>query len=1292
MGIRPNFAKAALSFSLIFVLLLSVVVFAFATKAGSAWVVSTLANRFAPTIKLEEFEGRLIDGFSVGYLEVSVDENKISIHDLDFAWRASSLVNRKLVVRRLSAKQVTVAATPASETEKSTASLSLPHLPFTLDIQNLSIHSLGVLIEGAKHQLENIELVMKWTNKALEIKQLTAAMSEQQFKLVGTLQNETPLYLDGRAEWTGAVDTVPSTAALNFKGPLNALAFDATTDGFFMTRADGNVDITDPALAFSANVDHGEKRLSAESEMRIESGALNVSGSMKVVKIRYELRGNTGANEKLLLIVEGQASGLDAMDDGIDGSFDYRIGHPLLLESALEGRTVVALKNDRLTIENITEAPFASELEASLNPGDFDQQATVAISWNNFRVPGLPEGELVAQGGQIDFSGTRAAANVSLDSTWSHSEFGLAHIETKGVLTEEKLTLTDGLAEVIDGTISFAGLVDWRQVPNVNLKVDATQLDVSVIRPDLDAQINLAAEVRLDAPESGLQTAITVERLTGTWLGQKLLANGKVQLNPNNTVIDNLQAAIGDNRVALDLVMSDKLVGKYEINAPDLASIDTQLRGRLEGSGRFAGTPKKPTLDGKLTGKDLQIYSWMANAFDLDYNVSPFSTRLSNVKGDLVGLRQKNNPEFAANASFQAEGNVDKHNAVFEVDTNNSDLSAELSASWREDQWRGALDALTIRDDTFGDWALREKSKFVVKRSGDFKLLDQLCVEQNAAGLCLNSAQRDKERVKMDGELMSLPIALLNPWLPGELKTNGKFSAEFAVDQSKEGFRGTGKYAIKDGSITALLEEDTRREIPIENFSGRFDATTEIAVLGLTTQIGDWLDLQIDARVPTTPGAAIEANVDGVSENIAWISEFIPDLAGSNGRVEITGRVSGKRDNPEIDLAVGLKSGTLALPATGLRFSTFDLGVKSTQADVLAIDLHAKPQKGELNLAGKLTTRPDENWPFQFTVAGDAFSAARLPELELDITPSIDVIGNREKIAVTGTVQIPYFSYTLNEIPKSAVRVSSDTVIVSDNDIDAPALEAAGNWFEESVFIDVDVQLGDQVSVAGLGMFATLAGGVEVAKALDDEIKGAGTVLIASGNFDAYGQSLSINNGRMMFAGPITNPTLNVRAVRDNIPVVAGVAITGTARAPKFDVFSDPGMTDAEALSYVVTGRPLGEGSSADAALISQAALGFGLDQSSVITNQLRDLFALDEFGLNAGGDIDQTALIAGKQITPKVLVRTEMNIFDQLWSFFLRYKLTEKWSLEAESGERQGADIIYNVESESIRDFNPFK
>ena len=81
-------------------------------------------------------------------------------------------------------------------------------------------------------------------------------------------------------------------------------------------------------------------------------------------------------------------------------------------------------------------------------------------------------------------------------------------------------------------------------------------------------------------------------------------------------------------------------------------------------------------------------------------------------------------------------------------------------------------------------------------------MLDKLCIEQTGAGLCLNSAQRNKNRTRIDGELASLPIALVNPWLPEGLKTSGEFFGTFAIDQSKEGLRGAGKYSVNNGTIT----------------------------------------------------------------------------------------------------------------------------------------------------------------------------------------------------------------------------------------------------------------------------------------------------------------------------------------------------------------------------------------------------------------------------------------------------------------------------------------------------------
>ena len=1273
-------------------LVIALTLFACSTRAGSAWLVSMLAQDLSPIMSLEDFDGQLFGQFSVGKLLVSVDSAEVSVSDLNVAWRPAGLLQRKLVIHRLAAQKIELKTSLNNGSETPALELRLPNLPLVLELRGLRANLLDLSIRDRRYQFENLQLTTKWSSETLEIIQLAASIGEQQLSLGGKVQNRLPIDLNAKFEWSGIANSLSSNATMDLSGPISDLRFKGSTAGLLHSRVAGAIDLSNASLPFTMEFHHDEIRLPPNSAVHIDSGTLNASGSMKTVKLQYEVQGASNNKGPLNLRVQGQVNGFDALDKGIDGALDWQFEHPLLGGSRLSGQTVMTFQHERLNLESSTDAPFASTLSASLNPLDAEQKLTAAFTWHDLRVPGIPNDTIIARNGRIDFNGTLARAAVSLQSVWSHHKYGAAQIDASGMLNKQSLTLTHGSAEILKGTVDYTGVVDWHQNPKLDLDIAGKQLDVSVIRPDLEALIDLTAAVHVSAADPNPQTTITLKQFSGAWLGQALNASGKISIQPQLIIIDNLQTAVGDNRIAIDLSLSDMLIGAYEINAPNLSDFDPQFRGQLSGAGHVAGTRAKPLLNGKLSGKDLKIFSWALNKLDLDYDLSPFSTRPSNLHGDVQGLRQYGSETFTANASIRATGEVDGQQAEIKIDTDDLHLAAAVTGTWREDTWQGSLDTLSILDETLGAWAIREKTGFQINRRSDFVLRNALCIEQAKAGICLNSAARQKGHTSMDGELSSIPIAIVNFWLPSALKASGELSGGFSIKHGKDGTTGTGNYAIDNGKITAAINEDPPREIPIEKFSGQFATTGDIANLGISARIGDWLDLTIKARLPSDPAGTVEGTMAGVSEDIAWLGEFVPDLAGSNGRMEINAKVSGRRDHPTIEATTSLKNGALALPATGLRFETFDIALKSTQSHVLTVDLRAKPQKGELNLTGKLVTRPEKNWPFEFKLDGESFSAARLPELEMDITPSLDIIGDSEKIAVTGKVEVPYFSYTLNEIPKTAVRVSSDTVLVGANDIQSTPREAAAKWFEQSVFLDVDVLLGEQVSVAGLGMFAMLGGSVEVAKDLNDEIKGSGTVLIASGKFDPYGHALSIENGRMMFAGPITNPNLNIRAVRDNIPVIAGVAITGSARAPKFDVFSDPALPDAEALSYVIVGRPLGEGTNADASLISQAALGFGLEQSAMITNQLRDLFSLDEFGLNTSGDIDQTALIAGKQLTPKVSVRTEMNIFDQLWSFFLRYKLTEKWSIEAESGERQGADIIYNVESESILDFNPFK
>ncbi|MGB1881377.1 MAG: translocation/assembly module TamB domain-containing protein, partial [Gammaproteobacteria bacterium] len=142
---------------------------------------------------------------------------------------------------------------------------------------------------------------------------------------------------------------------------------------------------------------------------------------------------------------------------------------------------------------------------------------------------------------------------------------------------------------------------------------------------------------------------------------------------------------------------------------------------------------------------------------------------------------------------------------------------------------------------------------------------------------------------------------------------------------------------------------------------------------------------------------------------------------------------------------------------------------------------------------------------------------------------------------------------------------------------------------------------------------------------------------------------------------------------------------TGQLTAPKFQLFSRPALPDSDVLSYIITGRGFGDVNSDQAGIIARAALSLGAEQGSIVTSQVQDAFGLDEFSVSTGTTAAETSFIAGKRLSPKLSVRSDFNPFDRLWSFFVNYKLTSTWSVEAESGQRQGADLIYSFERDSL-------
>jgi translocation and assembly module TamB len=88
-----------------------------------------------------------------------------------------------------------------------------------------------------------------------------------------------------------------------------------------------------------------------------------------------------------------------------------------------------------------------------------------------------------------------------------------------------------------------------------------------------------------------------------------------------------------------------------------------------------------------------------------------------------------------------------------------------------------------------------------------------------------------------------------------------------------------------------------------------------------------------------------------------------------------------------------------------------------------------------------------------------------------------------------------------------------------------------------------------------------------------------GQMNIPSGRFHAYGQDLIVRKGELFFSGPPDQPLLNIEAIRNpdatEDDVTAGFTCHREAIQPKLEVFSDPAMSQQEALSYLLRGQGL---------------------------------------------------------------------------------------------------------------------
>jgi translocation and assembly module TamB len=347
-------------------------------------------------------------------------------------------------------------------------------------------------------------------------------------------------------------------------------------------------------------------------------------------------------------------------------------------------------------------------------------------------------------------------------------------------------------------------------------------------------------------------------------------------------------------------------------------------------------------------------------------------------------------------------------------------------------------------------------------------------------------------------------------------------------------------------------------------------------------------------------------------------------------------------------------------------------GMSSTLAGVV------RTQQGQINLSGDADWSQIDNWRARIAAKGSKVRITVPPMVRLDVSPDVVFEATPSLFTLDGRVDVPWARIVVHDLPESAVGVSSDEVML-DSNLQPKETKSAGIPINSNLIIHV----GNNVRLDAFGLKARLTGDLKVAQ--DRQGLGLnGQINIPEGRFHAYGQDLIVRKGELLFSGPPDQPLLNIEAIRNpestENDVIAGVRVTGTADEPKAEIFSDPAMSQQEALSYLLRGQGL-DSNQSDSAAMTSMLVGLGVAQSGQVVGKIGETFGVSNLALDTQGVGDSSQVVVSGYVLPGLQVKYGVGIFDSLATLTLRYRLMPKLYLEAVSGVDQALDLLYQFE-----------
>ena len=817
------------------------------------------------------------------------------------------------------------------------------------------------------------------------------------------------------------------------------------------------------------------------------------------------------------------------------------------------------------------------------------------------------------------------------------------------------------LASTPGGSLDVTGQVAWAPQLDWDVAAKLAGFDPGYFAPGWDGKLSgalaskgrqLPAAVGSPAGTAGsYEATVDVPGIKGTLRKRAVDAQGRFALRGQQGE-GNVKLAVGNSRLTAKGSAGDRLDIEAQLEPVQLDDLLPGSTGSLRGQVQIKGSRNAPDISADLAGSGLRWNDWSAEAISIKGRL-PWqgdSGALA-VQGSKVQVGM-----LLDTLNVDARGSVS--NLRLDAQTRNELGAVALSGAVRQQgqAWRGELGALRIAPVKGDAWSLRAPAAFSVQGS-NFTLGDT-CLGAATGGELCASANWPREGLLVRGD--ALPLALVQPWLPPQsgrrMYLRGELTLDGRIRPRGNAWEGSVKIASLEGGIR--LGDNTRGElVRYDQFSVDVQMTQSqiIGKLGVGFQ-GDGF---VDAKVQTgwDAGAPLTGELYMNIARLYWLELFSPDIVRPTGLIEGHVSLRGTRGTPSLGGEATLSRFKGEFPALGLSFDE-GKGSFTAQPDGSAkITAQANSGKGTLYVDGGLSWFGDAQ-PLQLHIHGENVLLANTSELRVIANPNLDFSLAGKTMQLRGSVHVPEADLDLERLDRGT-SVSEDVVVLDPVDPEETPTSPLD--------MDLTVSLGDKVKMSGFGLKGALGGKMQVWSRPGREMTANGGLEV-SGRYKAYGQDLTITRGNLSWNyNAVSDPRINIRAERKVGDVTAGIDVTGRAQSPRVDVWSNPAMSQSEALAFLVLGRSLTGASSDQAQQVNAASAALSAG-SGLLAAQLGAKLGLDDAGVSQSRALGGSVIGVGKYISPKLYVGYGVSLVGSGSVLTLKYLLSRGFDVEVES------------------------